>query len=133
MDPAEEPGAVVGAPGRAVDVGGSCELPLDTVDVLGEQVFPLGGLRDGHGVPPARLAVAVAAGTVATASDSQRAEGAFVAGAGRHGRPPKPDVTGRPGHRPLHYDVVHINAEFADQASDHDPQIVRIDVGRCRP
>ncbi|MDJ0345480.1 endonuclease/exonuclease/phosphatase family protein [Streptomyces sp. H10-C2] len=24
------------------------------------------------------------------------------------------------------YDVVHINAEFADQASDHDPQIVRI-------
>ncbi|MDN3024811.1 endonuclease/exonuclease/phosphatase family protein [Streptomyces sp. S.PB5] len=30
------------------------------------------------------------------------------------------------------YDVVHINAEFADQASDHDPQIVRIDVARCR-
>lgn len=30
------------------------------------------------------------------------------------------------------YDVVHINAEFANQASDHDPQIVRIDVGRCR-
>ena len=29
------------------------------------------------------------------------------------------------------YDVVHINAEFADQASDHDPQIVRIDVARC--
>ncbi|MFE0702053.1 endonuclease/exonuclease/phosphatase family protein [Streptomyces sp. NPDC058872] len=26
------------------------------------------------------------------------------------------------------YDVVHVNAEFADQASDHDPQIVRIDV-----
>lgn len=26
------------------------------------------------------------------------------------------------------YDVVHINAEFADQASDHDPQIVRVDV-----
>ena len=24
------------------------------------------------------------------------------------------------------YDVVHINAEFADQASDHDPQLVRI-------
>jgi len=23
------------------------------------------------------------------------------------------------------YDVVHINAEFADQASDHDPQVVR--------
>ncbi|MFF3937619.1 endonuclease/exonuclease/phosphatase family protein [Streptomyces phaeofaciens] len=30
------------------------------------------------------------------------------------------------------YDVVHINAEFADQASDHDPQIVRIDVAKCR-
>ena len=26
----------------------------------------------------------------------------------------------------VEYDVVHINAEFADQASDHDPQIVRI-------
>ena len=24
------------------------------------------------------------------------------------------------------YDVVHINAEFADQASDHDPQVVRL-------
>lgn len=30
------------------------------------------------------------------------------------------------------YDVVHLNAEFADQASDHDPQIVRIDVTGCR-
>ncbi|MFD9002110.1 lamin tail domain-containing protein [Streptomyces sp. NPDC059582] len=29
------------------------------------------------------------------------------------------------------YDVVHINAEFADQASDHDPQVVRIDVNNC--
>ncbi|MFJ7306064.1 endonuclease/exonuclease/phosphatase family protein [Streptomyces sp. NPDC099088] len=25
------------------------------------------------------------------------------------------------------YDIVHINSEFADQASDHDPQVVRID------
>ncbi|MFC7220242.1 endonuclease/exonuclease/phosphatase family protein [Streptomyces polyrhachis] len=33
-----------------------------------------------------------------------------------------------PGVRSYDYDVVHINAEFADQASDHDPQIVRIDV-----
>jgi predicted extracellular nuclease len=24
------------------------------------------------------------------------------------------------------YDVVHVNAEFADQASDHDPQVVRL-------
>ena len=26
----------------------------------------------------------------------------------------------------VEYDVIHINAEFADQASDHDPQVVRI-------
>jgi predicted extracellular nuclease len=32
-----------------------------------------------------------------------------------------------PGVRRFDYDVVHINAEFADQASDHDPQIVRVD------
>jgi predicted extracellular nuclease len=28
--------------------------------------------------------------------------------------------------RPFSYDVVHVNAEFADQASDHDPQVVRV-------
>ncbi|MER6117211.1 endonuclease/exonuclease/phosphatase family protein [Streptomyces sp. NPDC001743] len=33
-----------------------------------------------------------------------------------------------PGIQRFDYDVVHINAEFADQASDHDPQIVRIKV-----
>ncbi|MFC0429476.1 endonuclease/exonuclease/phosphatase family protein [Kutzneria buriramensis] len=27
--------------------------------------------------------------------------------------------------RGVQYDVVHVNAEFADQASDHDPQVVR--------
>jgi predicted extracellular nuclease len=26
------------------------------------------------------------------------------------------------------YDVVHVNAEFADQASDHDPQVVRLTI-----
>jgi predicted extracellular nuclease len=26
------------------------------------------------------------------------------------------------------YDVVHVNSEFADQASDHDPQVVRLTV-----
>ncbi|MEU0952612.1 endonuclease/exonuclease/phosphatase family protein [Streptomyces niveus] len=31
-----------------------------------------------------------------------------------------------PGIKKPGYDVVHINAEFADQASDHDPQVVRI-------
>ncbi|HEY9437204.1 MAG TPA: endonuclease/exonuclease/phosphatase family protein [Streptomyces sp.] len=33
-----------------------------------------------------------------------------------------------PAVRHFDYDVVHINAEFADQASDHDPQIVRVDI-----
>ena len=35
---------------------------------------------------------------------------------------------------PIEYDVVHVNAEFADQVSDHDPQVARIDFrGRERP
>jgi hypothetical protein len=28
--------------------------------------------------------------------------------------------------RPFAYDAVHVNAEFANQASDHDPQVVRL-------
>ena len=36
-------------------------------------------------------------------------------------------------HRPA-YDIVHVNAEFADQVSDHDPQVARLDVqGRAVP
>ena len=35
---------------------------------------------------------------------------------------------GRPGYV---YDVVHVNAEFADHASDHDPQVVRLTIQRC--
>ncbi len=31
-----------------------------------------------------------------------------------------------PGVGEADYDVVHINAEFADQASDHDPQLIRV-------
>jgi predicted extracellular nuclease len=31
--------------------------------------------------------------------------------------------------RPFTYDAVHVNSEFADQASDHDPQVVRITLG----
>ena len=35
---------------------------------------------------------------------------------------------------PIDYDPVHVNSEFADQASDHDPQVVRLDLrGRPRP
>ncbi|HET6947603.1 MAG TPA: hypothetical protein VFJ45_07305, partial [bacterium] len=30
------------------------------------------------------------------------------------------------------YDVVHVNSEFPDQASDHEPQVVRLDL-RGRP
>jgi predicted extracellular nuclease len=35
-------------------------------------------------------------------------------------------------HFPFEYDPVHVNSEFADQASDHDPQVVRLDL-RGRP
>jgi predicted extracellular nuclease len=28
----------------------------------------------------------------------------------------------------IDYDPVHVNAEFADQASDHDPQVARLDL-----
>ncbi|MFD7920248.1 endonuclease/exonuclease/phosphatase family protein [Streptomyces sp. NPDC059740] len=34
-------------------------------------------------------------------------------------------LTGPGLHHP-DYDIVHVNAEFADQASDHDPQVVRV-------
>ncbi len=38
------------------------------------------------------------------------------------------------GRFPVVYDVVHVNAEFVDQASDHDPQVARLDLrGRSRP
>jgi predicted extracellular nuclease len=34
----------------------------------------------------------------------------------------------------IDYDPVHVNSEFADQASDHDPQVARLDLrGRPRP
>ncbi|HEU4450469.1 MAG TPA: Ig-like domain-containing protein [Gaiellaceae bacterium] len=36
------------------------------------------------------------------------------------------------GNFGVEYDPVHVNAEFADQASDHDPQVARLDV-RGRP
>jgi len=32
------------------------------------------------------------------------------------------------GNFPIEYDPVHVNAEFADQASDHDPQVARLDL-----
>ncbi|GGM14279.1 endonuclease [Streptomyces fumigatiscleroticus] len=32
------------------------------------------------------------------------------------------------GRKDVDYDVVHINSEFAEQSSDHDPQVVRITV-----
>jgi predicted extracellular nuclease len=34
----------------------------------------------------------------------------------------------------IDYDPVHVNSEFADQASDHDPQVARVDLrGRHTP
>jgi hypothetical protein len=36
------------------------------------------------------------------------------------------------GSFPIEYDPVHVNSEFADQASDHDPQVARLDL-RGRP
>jgi predicted extracellular nuclease len=36
------------------------------------------------------------------------------------------------GAFPIDYDPVHVNSEFADQASDHDPQVARLDL-RGRP
>ena len=36
------------------------------------------------------------------------------------------------GSFPVDYDPVHVNSEFADQASDHDPQVARLDL-RGRP
>jgi predicted extracellular nuclease len=32
------------------------------------------------------------------------------------------------GGFPIDYDPVHVNSEFADQASDHDPQVARLDL-----
>jgi predicted extracellular nuclease len=34
---------------------------------------------------------------------------------------------------PFVYDVVHVNAEFADQASDHDPQVVHLNLSGRLP
>ncbi|HEY1365679.1 MAG TPA: lamin tail domain-containing protein [Gaiellaceae bacterium] len=33
-------------------------------------------------------------------------------------------------HSGFAYDIVHVNAEFADQASDHDPQVVHLNLAR---
>jgi predicted extracellular nuclease len=32
----------------------------------------------------------------------------------------------RLAQRHYEYDIVHVNAEFADQVSDHEPQVVRL-------
>ncbi|MGH3006462.1 MAG: Ig-like domain-containing protein [Gaiellaceae bacterium] len=41
-------------------------------------------------------------------------------------------VSGNLSRFPFEYDVVHVNSEFADQASDHEPQVARFDL-RGRP
>jgi predicted extracellular nuclease len=35
-------------------------------------------------------------------------------------------VSGGFSARPFQYDIVHVNSEFADQASDHEPEVVRL-------
>jgi hypothetical protein len=35
-----------------------------------------------------------------------------------------------PDHQYRQIDPVHVNAEFADQASDHDPQVARLGLDR---
>ena len=37
------------------------------------------------------------------------------------------------GNFPIDYDPVHVNSEFADQASDHDPQVARLDLRGPEP
>jgi predicted extracellular nuclease len=37
-------------------------------------------------------------------------------------------VSGNLGSFPTVYDVVHVNSEFFDQASDHDPQVAKLDL-----
>ena len=40
-----------------------------------------------------------------------------------------PALADPPGRRAgYEYDIVHSNSEFADQVSDHDPQVVRLHV-----
>jgi len=34
-------------------------------------------------------------------------------------------ISGALAAEPYEYDIVHINAEFANRTSDHDPQVVR--------
>jgi uncharacterized protein len=41
-------------------------------------------------------------------------------------------VSGNMARFPFVYDVVHVNSEFADQSSDHEPQVARFDL-RGRP
>ncbi|MBA3311303.1 MAG: nuclease [Nocardioidaceae bacterium] len=40
-------------------------------------------------------------------------------------------LQGKPGRPTFAYDSVHVNAEFADQGSDHDPQVVRLAIQKC--
>ena len=37
-----------------------------------------------------------------------------------------PELARRDWFRRYDYDVVHVNSEYADQVSDHDPQVVRL-------
>ncbi len=42
-------------------------------------------------------------------------------------------LSAAPFGRPFEYDIVHVNSEFADQASDHDPQAAQVCVDATPP
>lgn len=51
----------------------------------------------------------------------------LLVGGGLH--PDQPGTVGKPVNPKTQYEVVHVNADFADQVSDHDPQVVRVRLG----
>ena len=47
--------------------------------------------------------------------------------------PPVPVEGAKPVRVRRDYDIVHVNADFSDQVSDHDPQVVRLRFGSATP
>ncbi len=47
--------------------------------------------------------------------------------------PPVPPEGAKPVRVRRDYDIVHVNADFSDQVSDHDPQVVRLRFGTATP
>ncbi len=47
--------------------------------------------------------------------------------------PAEPIAGAKPVKIRRDYDIVHVNADFSDQVSDHDPQVVRLRFGSATP